>query len=148
MTILWIIGLIVVCAILYRLGGRGGAWYKNTKMRDLGCAVCCIALLYFVAGWSWWSLAVFLPLWGALSQYWKFGQEDCQWYHWVFHGLGCGIAFLPYAYFTGHMLAWYIQVPAVGILMCVWSQSTDNDWAEELGRGAILGASCLLYLIR
>ena len=148
MNIPWIIGLIVVCSIFYRLGGRGGAWYKNTKMRDWGCPVCCIAIISLVAGWTWWSLATFIPLWGALTQYWKFGQADCKWYHWLFHGIGCGIAFAPYAFFTGHMASLYIQIAVCGVLMCAWSESQDNDWYEELGRGLILGASCLIYTIK
>lgn len=140
--------LIAMCSIAYRLGGIGGAWWRNTKVRDIGCALCCSCLLALIAGFSWWIMATSLLLFGALTQYWKFGRPDCEWYHWVFHGAGCAIAFLPYAYFTGHMTAWYIQVPLVSIGMMAWSEYQDNDWYEELGRGLILGASCLLYLIK
>lgn len=142
-----VVVLIALCAIFYRLGGKGGVWWRNTKVRDWGCTLCCIIILCLIQKPSVWMALQFFLLWGALTQYWKGDKADCEWYHWFAHGLGCAIAFIPYSYFTGHMTAWYIQLAICSIGMCVWSEYQDDDDLEELGRGLILGASCLLYLI-
>ena len=130
----------VLCAILYRLGGMGGAWWKNTKMRDLGVPIVCLGymLQYTATPWYYHALA-FILLFAALTTYWdKVFKHD----NFYAHGFMIGLAYLPYGSGIAPVRALVVCM-AMGILC----QLSENDWVEELGRGAIIGLTLpLLFL--
>lgn len=96
----------------------------------------------------------FILSWIALSTYHKwlnkfFGKPDTDafWFNWIAHGLGIGLAVLPFV--AVGISVWMILCRAVvlGILMMLWSDSQKNTVAE-LGRGALIIATIpLLFLV-
>jgi hypothetical protein len=137
MAITVIIGAIA-SAITYRMGGSDK---YNPKWRDWGCSLLVLLALY-VQGHQvnvYVYLVSFLLLWGALSSYWRWVNktEDVEALNWFLHGLGIGLAMLP---FFQYVHIWNILVRAVvlGITMMAWSEANDNAVKEELGRGALI----------
>ena len=142
MNIIYAIILCMVGAILYWIGGQGKETIKwaNTKFRDWGSTLCAIGILLLTNGVNPWEFTLVL-LWAGFS-IGDFGK-----FQWSIHAAACWLAFLPYAYMTHHMTAWYIQatiIPAV----YGWSVFEDQDFPEETGRGLIILASAFLYMIR
>lgn len=150
---IWI--LCVISGLLYHLGGLGAdgkkkypcipSWMFNTKMRDWGCALCAVGAVYIqtqaLALWP--TLISFLLAWGALSAYWK-KSGDMQPKHWLAHGIGIGLAALPYAWCG---IAWQMIVMRaiiLGVTMVVVSVCTDDVRIEEIGRGALIIATVLM----
>jgi hypothetical protein len=145
MTILWLILLSILSGVLYRMGGKGGAWYYDTKARDIGCAIT-TSVAVFVVGVKapWWiHLVCFLMLFGALTTYWDFlfGFDN----HW-FHGFVCGAAYLPYAFY-GEPVSMIGRAFLLAILMGAWSLAVGNDVLEEFGRGFVLPITLALVFI-
>ena len=129
----------ILNAILYRLGGKGGGpWYFNTKMRDVGCAlVTCFGMFWIYGVTTWWAHALgFAALFACLCTYWDsfFGYDN-----FFFHGFMCGVAFAPYA-MSGDVtwLGVLIRAGALGLFMWAWCGFFKNDVVEETGRGASL----------
>ena len=175
MIALWIlyIGLAILSAVLYRLGGWGDEgrqqfpnlpkWLFNTKARDVGCAVCCFIGMLFIGGaWSifnlWYWVVAFFSfglLFGALTTYWDFlsvrftptGRsylgEDN---HWM-HGFMCGLAYFPYAVVSHDWVGFGVRCIALAILMGAVSKLSGNDVVEETGRGAVLVLTLPIFLI-
>lgn len=150
------VGLIALCGIFYRLGGAAKAkkWYDflcNTKTRDLGCPVCVFALLCLHEGVDfhiWWAYLVsFGLLFGSMTTYWKKKGTDAKWYNWLFVGLGMALAMLPFALAAGDMVGFWIRLVLLPLLIMGWSELISNAVVEEIGRGVILAASTLLFLI-
>lgn len=131
------IELVVASAIFYRLGGRGGAWWGNTKMRDLGVPLCCMTLLTLLVGWSWWNLASCIILSGALTTYWK-TTPTARWWNWALTGLGYSLAMLPAFYGAGHAWTWVAYTLMLTTFTTIWSEVQDNVVWEECGRGAAI----------
>jgi hypothetical protein len=77
-------------------------------------------------------------MYGALCTYWKGSAVDCKWYHWLFTGLGYGLASLPLV-FAGIPGVWiWVRVAVLGITTMYISEKSDNVWVEEFGRGALI----------
>ena len=145
----------VIAGILYRLGGTGGAWWKNTKVRDAGVAV--VALITMLCLGASLSLPLFLStllLFGALTTYWKklnplFGKttDNCYWWNWLATGLAYGLAYLPYAISTGCYWQYILRVIVLGVITMIWSEKISIDWIEENGRGAFVIATLPILFI-
>lgn len=91
-------------------------------------------------------LVSFLLSWGALSTYWKKDVDAVGW-NWFLHGLGIGLAFLPFIYVG---IPWeFICVRAftLGLLMMMWSEINDNVVWEECGRGALIVLTLPILLL-
>ena len=131
----------ILCAVLYRLGGMGGAWWKNTKVRDLGvplvCTVWCI--MYLDASW-WQHLIAFGLMFAALTTYYDkiFGYDN-----FYVHGLVIGLAYLVY----GLWLVVVVRAIIMALFMGLWCKYFKNDYVEECGRGAIIGITLPMLLI-
>lgn len=138
MEIVKLIILTGLSAVLYRMGGTGGKWYFNTKMRDLGCPTACFLFMLGTPSAWWVHFISFGLLFGALTTYWDklFGYDN----FW-FHGFVCGLAYLPYAFYTGHWSGFIIRAFTVAIIMGAVSAISNNDVVEETGRGASLVAT-------
>lgn len=141
--------IVVLSAVFYRLGGRGGAWWGNTKVRDLGVPLVCLGWLYFALGCPWWALFLcFGLMFGSLTTYWDYwGTDGVEWYEFALHGGMIGFALFPLVFFG---VPWYwmllrIIVLAVGI--SGWSFLIDNDILEEGGRGALIALTLPLLTL-
>lgn len=143
-TVLTVLFCSALSGYFYWSGGEGGPWYRNTKVRDVGCAVISVALAWFLAGEADGSVVVsFFLLAGALTTYWKRGP-DAEWYHWLFTGLGYGGSLLYFAASTGHFWGGLLYTVALGVLTSAWSVNISSVKAEAGGRGALI---CLLMPI-
>jgi len=145
------ITMVVAGAILYRLGGMGGAWYGNTKVRDVGVPLIAWAWMFlYVTTYPWWvHIIAALLLFGSLTTYWDsiFGYDN----FWV-HGFMIGFAFFPYnggwvilasrcmiLCFAMGFINWYVN--KIGL-----PKGWRGDWVEELSRGGFTIATLQLYV--
>lgn len=138
--------LYIICAcvsgILYRMGGSDKF---NPKWRDWGVATIQLLVLYVLLGnynnfLMYFVIPYFLAFllsWGALSAYWKTG-EDMKWYHWFMHGFGIGLAFLPIMFLGYNCYLIILRAFILGATMMIWSENTTNVVKEEVGRGALI----------
>jgi len=146
----------IACAVLYRLGGLGNdfadkhkypRWMFNTKVRDLGVPISCLAwnLMHFDAVWYIHALCAFLTL-AALTTYWDEVFKEDNFYA---HGLMIGLAYVPYLDSLGFVGFIFIIVRAVVMMgfMGYWCKWFSNDYVEECGRGFIIGATLPLLII-
>lgn len=146
--IVWLCATIC-SAIFYRCGGATG---YNTKFRDMGLpTVGIIALLLTYHHYNWQLLLAYLLCFGlyfgSLTTYWKKKGTDAHWYNWVFTGLGYSLAFLPFAFVTGHWLGFVLRTILVSVLTALWSEKIGNAVWEEMGRGVITTITLPLLLI-
>jgi hypothetical protein len=150
MTWLYVLLISLVSAVFYRLGGTGGAWWKNTKVRDFGCPLCFIGVclvLGITAEWYEWFLT-FMLLFGALTTYWEhWGGEGVEWYEWALTGLMYGVAALPLVWGTDMLSGYFLRCIILSLLTVAWSEAIWRDWLEEGGRGFFLCATTPLMLI-
>ena len=132
---------VILCAILYRLGGMGGAWWKNTKVRDLGVPIVCTTWMVLNYTCPWWvHVLPFVLLFATLTTYWdKIFDYD----NYYAHGLICGLAYISY----GNIGFVVVRAILMGILMGTLCDNTENDWIEELGRGAVIALTLPLLLL-
>lgn len=144
------LGLSVLSAILYRMGGSDK--YK-TLWRDIGCALCLLLLLILLGGFVY-NIKTLICLalttlltYGSLTTYFKKKGTDVKWYNWIIVGVMWGVAALPYAYATQHWWGAILRTMFLGVAVCVWSEFEGNAVKEELGRGFLLVSSVPLLLI-
>lgn len=126
----------LLTAFLGWAGGRGGAWWKRSWVRDYGISAVCCASLYIHGIHSWWLLLVFALTVGALSTYWDklFG-----WDNYFFHGLMIGIASMPIAAVTGNTTLVVVRAIILCICIGLWSGIFKNVHVEESGRYSFVG---------
>lgn len=148
--ILIILGLAILSAILYRLGGMAGL---NKAIRRFGCPACLIAAVGFLPN-NWSSIWVYVGLivtyllsYGVMTTYFKGDEIDCKWYHWVFTGLGYSLAILPYVVVSGHWVGFAIRTIVLTGLVTLISEKSDNVWVEECSRGFLFVITILFLLI-
>lgn len=141
----------ILSSIFYRLGGTGGEWYKSSWIRDWICTFILLAVMQWTNIWHW-SLYISIPLMiGALSTYHKWlnplmdqPTTDCLWFNWLAHGIGIGLAILPYGYFTHTIDKVLYRALILGLSMMVWSVLVDWDKLEEGGRGGLIILTLLI----
>ena len=137
--------LILLSGLFYYLGGQGGAWYKRSWIRDYLCPIIVCAFLAHSGFWHK-SLFICYPLMVcALSTYWKKKGTDAQWYNWFLHGLGIGLALIPYGIYIHSLNAILCRAIILGISMAVWSHFIHKDWLDEGGRGSLIIATLYLF---
>jgi hypothetical protein len=150
MIIIHLVGM-ALAAILYRAGGMSKeessfipTWLRHSWCRDWLIPAVVFGVLVggrylstehgLLMGLK--ALIIFYGLQGfALSTYWKFGAKDAKWYNWALHGLGCGLAALPFI-FCG--ISWYavgLRAIALAWLMTRVSETSDDVFVEEYHRG-------------
>lgn len=132
---------VILGAILYRMGGSDK---YDTKWRDFGLPYLALVFMMYRGMWHWSLWICALLMFGALTTYWKClnkwnGQPktDAFWFNWIAHGVGIGLAFLPYAYFTGCWEQVIMRAEVLGLTMMLWSEKNDNAVWEECGRGVL-----------
>ena len=141
-----IIALSIISGVLYRLGG----WSKGNRLyRILGCPLCTvIALLtlFWGKGAPWWAyLCAFGANAGAVSAYW--GLDEKKFGYWA-HGLGLSLAILPVILFTGAWIGFALRSVALILGITLWSEYTKWDVLEEWGRGFIIIATIIIWLVK
>ena len=162
MSLIPLIPLAVLSALFYRLGGMGDdgrmrypnvpGWLFHTKARDIGCPLISLGAL-FILGIAnvvpWWiNLIAFLAMFGSLTTYYDSvpfnkGKDN----FWM-HGLGIGLAYAPYAFFSvGVPGAPLIRAVVLAVGIGLWSLYNDKAWLEESGRGFLIIATLPLMLI-
>lgn len=132
--------LVLISAILYRMGGAKG---YNTKFRDIGCALICT---YAIGCWEWYGLLSGVLLFAALTSYWswvnpliKQPKDTKFWWNWALVGMGYGLALLPITIWGDlEMTKVCYRIGLLTILTAAWSCLINNDELEELGRGALI----------
>ena len=140
MNVYYWLGLSILSAICYRLGGMGG--FKGAKLiRRLGCALIALWLWFILYAFEIsyiWAYGAFVGLnYLALSTYHDYLGEDNFWVT----GLGYSLAALPLAYISGHWIGYFARCIVCILLIGYWSKKTSNSTIEELGRGFIYTAS-------
>ena len=147
LKVLTLIPVVILSAILYRLGGIGKPW--NTKVRDMGVPLVCLLWLYFCVSAPWWVwFIMFGMMFGALTTYWDYwGTDNVEWYEWALHMGMVGVALTPLIWFG---VPWYYHILRIIVLAvagAAWSEYIDIDWLEEGGRGFLIAATLPLLLI-
>lgn len=128
----------VISAILYRMGGAHG---YNTKYRDVGCSLLSCLLVGYLVSWHWTLILVFGMTWASLTTYWKFGQVNAKWYHWLITGAAYSLATLPFIIAEGHWVGFASRTIVLGGATMIWSELNGNAVKEELGRGFLICAT-------
>lgn len=147
------LGLAVMGAVLYRIGGSDLHLANKTKYRDAGTSLCAILMLMILNPQlilsSWLGLLLSFGLsWGVMTTYFKKKGEDAKWYNWIIVGFAFGIAFLPYALETGLWLPLLYRTIITTIFVTMWSEAIGNATLEELGRGFIFCISVFFFISR
>ncbi len=140
-----ILGLSLICGVLYRLGG----WEKGNRLfRIVGCPLLTLIATITLVGFNlsyWWAyLLTFALSAGAVSAYW--GLDEQKWGYWA-HGLGLSLALLPIAYVTQHWLGFSLRCLVLTALITLWSEFTGWDILEEGGRGFLIIATLPLLIL-
>jgi hypothetical protein len=147
----WIAYIILIglASVSYRLGGASPSdfprlpkWLVKSSTRDVGVPLVSILAMWILGKYHW-SLWICFPLmWGALTTYWKvlnkyFGKptSDCYWFNYLAHGLGIGLALIPYGVYTHTLIGVIVRSIILGTLMMVTSYLFDNVDLEEGSRG-------------
>ena len=134
--------LAIAMTFLHWLGGEGGYWYRDRKIRLLGCPVCLVWALGIGMGWHWSLVITGFALIGALSI-----SDFGKWF-WAWQGLAVAGAIGVYACFMGHLweeLGLLAIIPVGTYSVSRWCQPLDM-WL----RGAIYGAIPLIlkFIVR
>lgn len=136
----------IISAILYRLGGIGGKYFKSW-MRDWVIPVLAYGGMLFFwhptiwYGWLMFLLAILLTG-GALTTYWDklFGNID----NFYMHGGMVGLGAIPFAFVGLHWWAILIRAIILCISMGLINKYVNkwnipcSDWIEELSRGFLI----------
>ncbi len=130
----------------------GGSDSFNTKVRDVGVSLIGVLLLGFLYGHYDWKtlLALFLSMglyFGSLTTYWKKKGTEAKWWNWLLTGLGYSLAFLPFAFVSGHWVGFALRCLFCSVGTMIWSEKVGNVVWEEAGRGAIPTLTLPLLLI-
>jgi len=150
-----IILIALLTGLLYRLGGTGGAWWKNTKVRDLGVPLVCVGWLYFALGCPWWALLLSVGvMYGSLTTYNKWASKliygkdcnDVKWISWLVTGMSYGVALFIISWVTGNWMGLLNRTLVLGVFTCLWSEAIGNATWEEFGRGFLIGITLPLIL--
>lgn len=88
----------------------------------------------------------FLLHWGALSTYWKKDGVDAEGWNWFLHGLGIGLALLPFMFMGMHWSVILLRAFVLGLTMMVWSVLINEVFWEEFGRGVLIIVTLLLII--
>jgi len=132
-------------AVLYRMGGSDK---YNTKWRDAGCALITVVVLAVLCGFHWSLVLVFGAMWGSLTTYFKKKGEPVRWYNWLIVGLAFNLACMPYIWSQGLWVEFGIRSLILPLLIMGWSVLIGNAVLEELGRGAAIILSMVVFLKR
>ena len=150
-----IILIALLTGLLYRLGGTGGAWWKNTKVRDLGVPLVCVGWLYFALGCPWWALFLSVGvMYGSLTTYNKWASKliygkdcnDVKWISWLVTGMSYGVALFIISWVTGNWMGLLNRTLVLGVFTCLWSEAIGNATWEEFGRGFLIGITLPLMI--
>ena len=141
MSIAVILACSVLAGISYRMGGSGR---YSRLWRILGVPVLSTLALLIIGCRNPILLIIhFGLLSGAISTYFDFLFNDVD--NFFMHGLVCGLAALPLV----GIYPWWLIVARAAILgaaMGLWCKVWSWAVAEEVGRGAFIVASLLLFL--
>lgn len=85
-------------------------------------------------------LISFLLTWAALSSYWRWvnNTPDVESINWFLHGLGIGLAMLPFVWVGVSLWLILFRSILLGVSMMFWSDHNNNVVVEEMGRGALI----------
>lgn len=141
--------LSILSAVLYRAGGMSQdeerwipKWLRHSWVRDWLCPICALLPLT-ISSPSWWFIAAYLALAGALTTYWDFlfGYDN----FW-FAGFMCGVA----GFFLIGIYAWWLILIRAIVISVLWgwicSKSSDV-FVEEYSRGFNLSFSSIILLV-
>ena len=134
-----------ISAVLYRMGGSDT---YNTKWRDIGCSLVTCIVLGILCGFHWTLILVFGAMWGSLTTYFKKKGQPVRWYNWLIVGLAFNVACLPYIWAMGLWVEFGIRSLILPLLVMGWSVLIGNAVVEELGRGAVIILSMVVFLFR
>lgn len=129
---------------LYRMGGSGNfpRW-----TRPVGIASMTMLAMWILGLWHWSVIPSAGIMAGVSTTYFKRPGWDAYWWNWLFAGLSFGLAMMPYAYFTGQWLEFFLRTAVCTGLVCAWSEFIGWDIAEEAGRGFIAIVTLSIFLI-
>ena len=155
MNIVYVFVGALFSGITYYLGGQGGPWYKRSWIRDYICPLIVMAFLTQHSLYHW-SLWLCYPLMiGACSTYWKKKGTDATWRNWFLHGLGIGLALIPYAIMIHQVIPIIARSILLGACMALWSGyivvwlKSNVKWLkwniDECGRGLLIIATLLIF---
>lgn len=117
------------------MGGYGAPF--DTKVRDVGCALCFGAGFIVLHLYTWYLFASVVVMFAALTTYWK-KSGPVRYYHWYATGFVYSLAALPAAYSLDLVFGWMYYSMAVVAGVVLWSVFVKIAWLEEFGRGAII----------
>lgn len=148
----------IIGSIAYRLGGaaKTGRWYDllcGTKTRDAGVATVVMGVMWYLcphpASMLWTILSILASgglTFAAATSYFKKKGTSARWWNWCLVGLAFGVAVLPYSISVGAYSAFTLRTIFLIGAITLWSSRVSNAVAEELGRGALVVGSLILFL--
>ena len=147
---IYIIGLSVLSAILYRVSGEGG--FKGAKLiRRLGCPLTILVSFWILKGFvlfdcGWYLLTYLLSLM-VISTYNDWLAPDGKsenWLSWLVTGLLYGLSAIPLVWCGVSWGFIILRTVLLIILITFISEKSNNVWVEELGRGFLFTITMLL----
>ncbi len=142
---LLIVGLSLLSALLYYLGGEKG-W--NTKYRDFGCPSCALLTLWLLgitAAWWVWVLG-FGIMFGAMTLSGKKKGEDSRWWNWLILGAFYAFSAIPFVLWGSvPWLGFIIRIIVLGLITMFWSERFSSVLLEAGGRGFWFNISLILF---
>ena len=134
----------ILSAVMYRMGGSGRF---PRQVRVIGVPLVNCLTLGLLGGWNWLLLLCMGLSCAAISTYWGKKDDDKTFINYWLHGLGIALAFLPYAWATGHWIGFSGRLLILPLAVGFWSVKTSWDVLEESGRGFWIGLTIPLLLI-
>ena len=140
-----------ISAILYRFGGEGGIWYKNTKIRDFGVPIIALmTMLILDAKLNFTLIFSSILLFVSMTTYWKIlnplfdkSKDDCYWFNWLATGFAYSLAYLPYVINSHSYFGFIVRTILLSLLTMFWSETIKNVNWEERGRGFLIIATLI-----
>lgn len=151
MNIFIIIILIILCSILYRIGGKGG--FPHAKLiRRLGCPAPMLAIFLIRHGFHvetlWLYILSYILSSLSLTTYHDYLAPDKSsenWKCWAMTGACYSLSVFPLLWCGTNIQLFILRTVALSLFTMIWSEAISWDTAEEIGRG-ILYSSTVLFL--
>ena len=141
---------IILCAILYKMGGYGkpfASWQRDWLIPIVVLGT----ILFFrqpIVWWGWLLYILTIPPTGfALTTYWDEVPFNKGVDNFYMHGFFVGLGAFPLMFVGFHWWMILIRAIVMGGAMGLLCKKFSNVWVEECGRGAIIALTIPLLLI-
>jgi len=155
LKILSVILLSCICAVMYRCGGSG-SYPRYFRPLGVGLSVLLAGLVLFphnllviclLVASSGASAGLSTTYFACVNKWLGKPKEDKDWFNWLLVGVAMSLALFPAVFATGSLLGFALRSIVLTAGIVLWSEYQGNAVKEELGRGFLIVATMLLFLI-